>query len=118
MSLTADKSKEVQSQLEQMVEAQGVKVLHISAFGFKYDSAFWIAVSKDSERDRLVSDNKLLEGVNAVFVNSGYQKIIEDIWNKEINNPVLGYLKKLSIVFQSQETVDREYKGNWYYAMK
>jgi hypothetical protein len=115
---TEAKSKEVQKLLRQIVEAQGVRVQHISAFGYKYDSAFWIAVDTDLERDRLKADQALLQKLHSVFEQAGYLKIIHDTWDKEINKPALEYLKHPGIVIESQETVDRDWGGNWYQCMK
>jgi hypothetical protein len=114
----AEKSQEVQALLKRLVEAQGVPVHFISAFGHKFDSAFWIAVGTDRERDQLKADRTLLARLNAVFEESGYQRLVEDIWEREVHMPALAYLKTMGIVFESQETVDRDYQGNWYYCMK
>lgn len=117
-SSAAKKSKEVQKLLKSMVEEKGIMVKHISPIGFKYDSAFWIAVNTDAEREIFYNDQEFRDQLYAVFEKTGYLKIIEDVWNKKIKNPDLNYLKKPSIAFESQETVDRDYGGNWYYAMK
>ena len=118
MESSVKKSREIQNLLKEAVEEQGVGVKFLSAFGYKFDSAFWIAVQTDVERDKLCANEALLQRLNAIISESGYLRIIEDIWNKEINNPALQYLKKPEITFESQETVDRDYKGNWYHCMK
>jgi hypothetical protein len=112
------KSQEVQTRLKRMVEDGGIPVRHIWAFGYKYDSAFWVAVNKDSERDALQADRALLDRLNGVFDETGYRQLMEDKWQAEINNPQLEYLKTPGITFESQETVDREYGGNWYHRVK
>jgi hypothetical protein len=112
------KSAEIQKLMKQAIEEQGVKVKFVSPLGFKYDSAFWFAVTTDAERDRLQGDEALLRRLNDIIRDSGYLKMIEEIWEKEIHNPILEYLKTPGIVFESQETVDRDFKGNWYYRMK
>jgi hypothetical protein len=112
------KSQEVQDLLKRLVEGQGVPVLHISAFGYKYDSAFWIAVGKDAERDALQADRALLERLRGVFDETGYRQLMEDKWQAQINNPQLDYLRKPAVTFESQETVDRDYAGNWYHRLK
>lgn len=114
----SEKSHEVQRILRHLVEERSTPAQHISAFGFKYDSAFWIAVKTDVERERLKGDEQFLARLNAVFVESGYLDIVEEIWNTEIKNPSLAYLKRPCIEIESQETVDRDYGGHWFYAMK
>ena len=101
-----------------MVEEHGVPVTNVFAFGHTYDSAFWIAVPTDAERDRLANDKDLLARMRAVFADTGYQALIEDIWDKDIHLPALEYLKTLGIAFESEETVARDHGGNWYHAMK
>jgi hypothetical protein len=118
MESSIKKSQEIQNLLKEAVEEQGVSVKFLSAFGYKFDSAFWIAVQTDSERDKLYADKAFLQRLNAIISESGYLQIIEGIWNKEINNPALQYLKKPGITFESQETVDRDYEGNWFQCMK
>ena len=118
MSAAAQKSREICDRFRRMVEDFGVPVTNIFAFGHKYDSAFWIAVQTDAERDRLANDKALLARMRAVFEETGYQALIEDIWDKDVHLPALEYLKTLGIAFESQETVDRDHGGNWYYAMK
>jgi len=117
-SLAANKSKEVQEKLKSLVELQGTAVNHISAFGYKFDSAFWIVVQTDSDRNRLISDRNLLGNLNVVFEECGYLQIIAAIWDEEIRNPELANLQKPTVVIESQETIDRNYDGNWYQAMK
>ena len=85
-----------------MVEDHGVPVTGNFAFGHKYDSAFWISVHTDAERDRLANDTALLARMRAVFEETGYQALIEDIWEKEVPMPALEYLKTLGIGFESQ----------------
>jgi hypothetical protein len=116
--LAAAKSKEVQTLLKSIVESRGIAVEHVTAFGFKYDSAFWIAVGTDAERERLFVDHQLHEDLFAVFAKTGYLRLVEKIWNDEVKNPRLTHFQKPSFTFQSQETVDRDFRGNWYYAMK
>ncbi|MFD2262674.1 hypothetical protein ACFSM5_07220 [Lacibacterium aquatile] len=112
------KSKEIQKILKTMVKERGAAVLHITAFGYQYDSAFWIAVKTDADRDALVADEVFNAKLNAVFQETGYLQLIEEIWNLKINNPELGCLRTPGIVFESQETVDRDFDGSWWYAMK
>ena len=113
-----EKSREVQKLIKRAVEEQGVHVKFIFAFGYKVDSAFWIAVHTDAEKDLLRANKALLQQLNAIFSESGYLQMMEDVWRKEISNPVLQYLKKPGIVFESQETVDRDFQGSWYYCVK
>jgi hypothetical protein len=117
-SPAAKKSLEICERFKRIVGDHGVRVSNVFPIGHKYDSAFWIAVATDAERDRLLNDEALLARLHAVFVETGYQTLIEDIWEKEVHLPALEYLKTLHITFESRETVDRDHGGNWWYAMK
>ncbi len=65
--------------------------------------AFWIKTNSDEERDRLQVDAKLRQSFRDVLLELGYPA--EAV-------PLVGF------AFESQETVDRDFGGNWYYATK
>ena len=108
------KSKGVKKLLKTMVEKKGIKVKDIKTIGYPYDSSFWIAVSTDLERDKLLKDKKFHDHLHTVFEKTGYLKMVEDF--KKQKPPV--FCPELYITYQSQETVDRDYEGSWFYAMK
>ncbi len=65
--------------------------------------AFWICIETDKEKEKLKNDNLLINTLKNLLIKYDYpEKAIEQV----------------SIDFQSQETVDREYAGNWYYFYK
>ena len=109
-------SLDIQAHLKTEVEALGVKVLHISAFGYLFDSAFWVAVAADAERDRLLDDEDLKARLQAYIRDLGYA----DLARKEHGEALVRspYLFDIGVTYESQETVDRVWGGNWYHAMK
>lgn len=65
--------------------------------------AIWISTDTDTQRDALAKDDKFKKAVKSILKNNGYPE--EAI-------PLIG------IAFQSEETVKRDYGGNWWYAIK
>lgn len=65
--------------------------------------AIWISTDTDAERDALAGDDALRRHLYDVLREVGYPA---------------GAVDQVAFGFESQETVDREYQGNWYYAMK
>lgn len=65
--------------------------------------AIWVTTDSDSQRDTLIDD-------------AGFQKAARDILRKN------GYPEEsiplVVITFESEETVKRDYEGNWWYAVK
>ncbi|HPR65336.1 MAG TPA: hypothetical protein PK014_14095 [Thermoanaerobaculia bacterium] len=59
---------------------------------------YWICVETDTERDRLANHRELNQNLRRLLTEYGY--------------PVEGR-DGASIGFESQETVDREFGGNW-----
>ena len=111
-------SKQIQKLMKSKVEQNGIKVLHISAFGYKFDSAFWIVVETDKQKEVLNKNEKLIAELKGLFNETGYMDLISKIWEQEVKQQSLDYLKTPGIVFESQQTVDRDFEGNWYHAMK
>jgi hypothetical protein len=58
----------------------------------------WVVTDRDSERAVLAGDSALRATLNEVAVKAGFAPD--------------------SFTFQSQETVDRDYDGSWFYAMR
>lgn len=63
----------------------------------------WLVTRTDAERDALGSRDPCLEEVTAAILSSGFP--VE-------HGTVQG------TVAQSQETVDRDYEGSWFYALR
>ena len=77
------------------------RVEFVTAFIEPYDSWVWLGTPTDSERDELLDVPDLLELVSDAIQASGLD---------------------LSLITgataQSQETVDRDYEGSWFYALR
>jgi hypothetical protein len=58
----------------------------------------WIVTSTDRERERVAGDSALLERLHKAAADAGFAP--------------------RGFAVQSQETVDREYEGSWFYAMR
>jgi hypothetical protein len=65
--------------------------------------AVWIITSTDAERDHLESDPALVQSMRSEFLDAGYPS---------------EYVPSIGFAFQSQETIDRDFGGSWYHAMK
>ena len=65
--------------------------------------AIWITTPSDAERDRL----RTLPGLEAKF-----RQALRDAGYPEDAVPLVGF------AYESQETVDRHYGGNWWHAVK
>jgi hypothetical protein len=63
----------------------------------------WLCTSTDDEKDRLRSKTRHLADVQAVLQGAGFSDV--DI-------------AKSTVTVQSQETVDRNFEGNWFYATR
>lgn len=77
------------------------KVEYVSAFP-QDDFAIWLGTAIDIERDALGTDSPRLEEVRAVL-RCGFTQ---------------DWLRGLMTTAQSQETVDRDYEGKWFYAVR
>jgi len=65
--------------------------------------AIWVTTKTDKERDDLANDVDLHEHLRAVLLQAGYPP--EAV-------PHIGF------AFESQQTVDRDFAGNWYHRIK
>lgn len=77
------------------------RVEFVTAFSEPYDSSVWLGTSTDNERDALLDIPDLLELVHDAIQPSGLD---------------LSLITEATA--QSQETVDRAYEGNWFYALR
>lgn len=65
--------------------------------------AIWITTKTDEERDRLRRDSDLLRQLRDALLRAGYP---------------LASVPYVGFAFESQETVERDFGGNWYHATK
>jgi hypothetical protein len=65
--------------------------------------AFWIFTQTDAERDRLASDDRVREEFREILAVAGYPPEA---------------LPLVKFAFESKETVDRAWNGNYWHAMK
>ncbi|HEV2549374.1 MAG TPA: hypothetical protein VGU20_18800 [Stellaceae bacterium] len=65
--------------------------------------AIWIATETDDERDRLSAMPDVIDAFRRALLEAGYPPAAV---------PAVGF------EFESEETVRRDYKGNWFYRMK
>ena len=77
------------------------RVEFVTAFGEPYVSSVWLGTSTDSERDELLDVPDLLGLVHDVLQPSGFE---------------LSLITEATA--QSQETVDRDFEGKWFYALR
>lgn len=84
--------------------ADGVsRVEYVAAFPDQQPFAVWLGTATDSEAQRLRASPTVHGQVHDVLQTCGFQ----------------GHdLTELKVVIQSQETVDRDYAGNWFYALR
>ena len=65
--------------------------------------AVWVRTATDADRDRLASDKALLVEMRQLLVEAGYPP---------------SALKSVSFTYESDETVKRDFGGNWWWAIK
>lgn len=111
-------SQDLQDALKREVERQGVAVLHVTAFGYLFDRAFWIAVRTDAERDRLNQDEALMTRLKGLFDKKNYIQQARKEHGEALAKIDAEDSFDIGIVFESQETVERDNQGNWWYAMR
>jgi hypothetical protein len=82
----------------------GVQHVEIqSAFPTSEKVWVWLGTATDAQRDALPSTEPLLSEVRAAVASVGYP---------------LDELANVHSTVQSQETVDRDHEGSWFYAMR
>lgn len=90
-----------------MAAARGHPVTGLFSFG-AYDIhprhlAFWLTFDRDGARDAFLADAALIGEMRAKLLDLGY--------------PAEG-VPHAGITAESQETVDRDFEGSWWYAVK
>ena len=80
-----------------------IRVEYVSAFPDRRPFAVWLGTARDSEAARLRTSPTIRARVHDLLVAHGFK--VRD-------------LVELVVVVQSQETVDREYDGSWFYALR
>jgi hypothetical protein len=65
--------------------------------------AVWLCTRTDRERDRLGNPDPLLEKTRSILLEAGFST---------------SQVAALRTVAQSKETVDRDYEGRWFYALR
>jgi len=65
--------------------------------------SLWIATEKDWERDQLQSDGSFAKAISAALLQYKYPSEA---------------VPHVGVVIESQQTVDREFAGSWWYRMK
>lgn len=65
--------------------------------------AFWICVATDAQRDALLGDPTFAARMRRIVADCGYPQDSVD---------------RVGFTSESDETVDRDWGGNWYHAMK
>lgn len=97
-----DQLEKIKECLVVALSDRGVRqVEFVTAFSEPYDSWAWLGTSTDSERDALLAMPDLPELVTDAIQASGFDHSL-----------IRG------ATAQSQETVDRDYEGSWFYALR
>ncbi len=81
--------------------AKGVmRVEHVVAFSPPFDYWLWLGTSTDDERDRLMRDRSIVGLLRDLTQRHGPKATFE------------------GFTVESQETVDRDYEGSWFYRLR
>ncbi len=99
----------VKDALKRICEEAGYPVKHVHSFGYKFDSAFWIAVQSDAHRNAIKRNADLMKKLKDVFSATDYFQKMNQHFNEQVSP---------GLEVESQETVTRDFEGNWWYAMK
>jgi hypothetical protein len=79
------------------------RIEYTVGFVFPWKYGVWLCVDTDEQRDALGTDNPHRDLVREVLAAVGIPS---------------DHLQDLVTTSQSQETVDREYEGSWFYALR
>ena len=87
-----------------LLAGHGVRRIEfVAGFVEPYSVSVWLGTETDAERDVLPVDHPFREAVRQVLDSAGLPH---------------GQAQFNGTVAQSQETVDREYEGSWFYALR
>jgi hypothetical protein len=79
-------------------------IFHYGAYDIDPDNlVYWICVKSDKMKTALINDTYLNQSLRRILINNNYPK---------------DSIPTVHIGFESQETVDRESKGHWFYHFK
>lgn len=96
---------DTENEMVEYLDGQGyeARIFHFDAgdSGFGY-LVFWVAVSTDREKDELITMN-LEQKVREMLYSAGYPAEAA---------------ARACLAVESEETVKRDYSGNWWYAIK
>jgi hypothetical protein len=97
----------VKREVKQLARQRGVELTRIWWLGAILRSpaylSLWISTEKDWERDQLDRDRSFAADINAALLRYGYPSEA---------------VQYVGVVVESQQTVDREFAGSWWYRMK
>ena len=79
------------------------RIEYVAAFPVQGAFAVWLGTGSDAEAARLRARTELLERVASALHQAGFTS---------------SELAELAVVVQSQETVDRDYAGSWFFALR
>jgi hypothetical protein len=80
-----------------------VRMEVIAAFPHLDEFSIWLCTTSDEQRDSLGILNPGLDRVRSILMDAGFTDEL---------------LTNLATTAQSQETVDRDYEGSWFYALR
>ena len=75
-------------------------VEYVVAFSAPFEFWVWLGTATDAERDSLAKDPALTGRVRPIAERYGVATLLE------------------GVTFESKETVDREYEGQWFYRLR
>ncbi len=100
-----DKLARAEARVVEALRGNGVtRVEHVVGFGEPpRHVSLWLVTTTDRERDALPADNPFLDVAKAAIEQAGLTP---------------ADVSELMTLAQSEETVAREYRGGWFYALR
>jgi hypothetical protein len=90
--------------LIEALQSVGVnRIEYVVGFVHPYHVSVWLCTATDAQRDSLPSEPMYLDSVLRILSSAGLPA--EDVGEVDTTS-------------QSQETVDRDYDGSWFYALR
>ena len=112
------KRRDLERLFKAEIERTGVPVIQAFTVGDKYSSAYWFVVQSDAHKNRLQTDMALQQRLSDIFELSGFMALLRKHQAKGRLKNSLSDPFCLGITFESQETVDRDFEGSWFYATR